>query len=183
MSAPSTNSRSTAKLGEGLLLPGLDGANPLGFLAALGTLQTLSSTNPNSSVSMSWTESSLGWRPSIHGTGTDLASMCRQISNHLKCPFQPDPAAERRREDALKEFDDTRSQLGKVLEGFKKRGLRGKERESAEQTEIEPLRVKWRIVVNPGSERSVNAFLPSNSRWANISTQRTSSFEMQVYGL
>ncbi len=56
---------------EGILLPGLDGANPLGFLAALGTLRVLDEkatregTDP---VKLSW-RSDGTWCPVLHGVG------------------------------------------------------------------------------------------------------------------
>jgi hypothetical protein len=48
---------------KGILLAGLDGANPLAFLAALGTLRTLSRALPAERVAMSWTDGGTGWRP------------------------------------------------------------------------------------------------------------------------
>lgn len=49
-----------------LALTGLDGGNPLGFLAALGTLRALTSAWPDRTVRMSWTVS-VGWKPVLHG--------------------------------------------------------------------------------------------------------------------
>lgn len=48
---------------EGLLLPGLDGANPLGFLAALGLLRALDAVAPT--VKLSWSEAGGSWRPIV----------------------------------------------------------------------------------------------------------------------
>jgi CRISPR-associated endonuclease/helicase Cas3 len=45
---------------EGLLLPGLDGSNPLGFLAALGTLRLL-----NSSARIKWIRNFGTWLPVV----------------------------------------------------------------------------------------------------------------------
>ncbi len=59
------------RVGEGLPLTGLDGSNPLAFLAALGTLRTLSLAWPGRDVKMSWTQHSGAWRPVIH-TVADL---------------------------------------------------------------------------------------------------------------
>lgn len=53
---------------EGLLLAGLDGSNPLAFLAALGTLRTLSLAWPDRNVKMAWTQHSGAWRPVIRAT-------------------------------------------------------------------------------------------------------------------
>ena len=75
---------------DGLLLRGLDGANPLGFLAALGTLQTISIVNPLLPIMMSWSDDSFGCRPSIHGFVGDLTSLSDQIACHLNCPFHTD---------------------------------------------------------------------------------------------
>lgn len=49
----------------GLLLEGLDGANPLAFLAALGALRGLSIVWPESRVQLSW-EPRDTWRPRLH---------------------------------------------------------------------------------------------------------------------
>jgi hypothetical protein len=50
-----------------LALVGLDGANPLAFLAALGTLRSLTLAWPQRRVRMSW-RSTGGWRPQLHLT-------------------------------------------------------------------------------------------------------------------
>jgi hypothetical protein len=49
-----------------LLLPGLDGRNPLGFLAALGTLALAYRAYPEQTVRLSWCKDSGGWRPQLH---------------------------------------------------------------------------------------------------------------------
>lgn len=49
-----------------LLLAGIDGANPLGFLAALGTLRTLAHAWPDRNVRMSWRQHAGAWRPVLH---------------------------------------------------------------------------------------------------------------------
>lgn len=51
--------------GYSMLLPGIDGANPLGFLAALGTLRTLAHAVPNLSPRMSWRVDTGAWRPEL----------------------------------------------------------------------------------------------------------------------
>lgn len=48
---------------EGPLLPGLDGSNPLGFLAALGTLRTLAEAWRDRRVCLGWRRHSGAWRP------------------------------------------------------------------------------------------------------------------------
>lgn len=51
--------------GDSLLLPGLDGSNPLGFLAALGTLRTLSQNSSYYPARMTWIASRSSWVPAI----------------------------------------------------------------------------------------------------------------------
>jgi hypothetical protein len=48
----------------GLVLEGLPGDNPLGFLAALGTLRALSGTWPERGLQMTWIVRG-GWRPTV----------------------------------------------------------------------------------------------------------------------
>lgn len=48
-----------------ILLKGLDGSNPLAFLAALGTLRTLALALPDERVRMSWEVANGAWRPRV----------------------------------------------------------------------------------------------------------------------
>jgi len=50
---------------SGLLLPGLDGSNPLAFLAALGVLRTLAQRYHDDTVRMCWTPRG-AWHPAFH---------------------------------------------------------------------------------------------------------------------
>jgi len=70
---------------ETLLLAGLDGSNPLAFLAALGTLRTLHLAWPEREVRMAWRASGGAWRPFLVAEG----SICRKsivaaIVDHLE---------------------------------------------------------------------------------------------------
>lgn len=53
----------TERLHADLVLTGLDGTNPLAFLAALGTLHTLKTAWPDRDVRMGWTVTLGSWRP------------------------------------------------------------------------------------------------------------------------
>lgn len=55
----------TNSVAEPLVLTGIDGGNPLAFLAALGTLRTLSLAWPQHHVKMAWTDHAGAWRPSL----------------------------------------------------------------------------------------------------------------------
>ncbi len=49
-----------------IALPGLDGANSLGFLAALGTVRAATLYWPQHRVRMAWSTGDLGWRPELY---------------------------------------------------------------------------------------------------------------------
>lgn len=51
--------------GAGILLPGLDGGNPLGFMAALGILRVLSLDGGGSKWRLNWVIQSSTWTPEI----------------------------------------------------------------------------------------------------------------------
>jgi len=77
---------------EGLLLVGLDGSNPLAFLAALGTLRTLSLAWPERNVKMAWRQHSGAWRPFISASNPPLDEtpdsencVVDQLTSRLKC--------------------------------------------------------------------------------------------------
>ncbi len=55
-----------------LTLTGPDGANPLGFLCALGALRTLSNAWPDSEVKMKWEQLGAAWRPVLRASHADL---------------------------------------------------------------------------------------------------------------
>lgn len=62
---------------NGLLLPGLDGTNPLGFLAALGVLRVL--TLQKHGVTLSWQLSDGTWRPTLFGVQIPLAELGAEL--------------------------------------------------------------------------------------------------------
>ena len=64
----------------GILLPGLDGSNPLGFMAALGILQILSDwADSKDQVRMGWENFEGGWRPRIQGFRGDQEALCESL--------------------------------------------------------------------------------------------------------
>lgn len=66
----------------GISLIGLDGANPLGFLAALGVLAIASRIAPGSRLR--WIETHLGWRPIATGIGHDQVTFTDAILRELR---------------------------------------------------------------------------------------------------
>lgn len=86
--------RPEASANDALPLPGLDGSNPLGFLAALGTLRVLTDAWPDRVTRMSWSSSHAICLPLLHidsrvaPTRDDLLNA---IENHLIRTFDEHP--------------------------------------------------------------------------------------------
>ena len=70
----------------GLVLNGLDGGNPLGFLAAVGTLRVLSDggDGPADRVRLGWTATPEGWRPLLVGYGENRVDLCDALRRSLR---------------------------------------------------------------------------------------------------
>ena len=67
-----------------LLLEGLDGSNPLAFLAALGTIRTLTLSLPEETARMSWEEHQGAWRPRVWcSLVNDRESLLERLENAL----------------------------------------------------------------------------------------------------
>src|SRR6266511_2491459 len=117
-------------------LSALDGANPLGFLAALGTLGVLSQTDAD--TRLGW-QAGARWTPFLQsGQPLDESSVVARLAEKLR--GKPvDAEAEQKRQAAQKGFDAAKKRLKDVEAEFKKRKLRGVEREAARRKEIEPL--------------------------------------------
>lgn len=160
---------------EGLVLKGLDGSNPLGFLAALGTLRALTSAWPDRNPRMCWRLCNGVWHPKIGAANSLLSAdtLAATLAEELRCGFEPTPSLEKNRETAQKKYEDFRSQIKKLREDIKKRGLGKKEREAAEQVEVTPLqtqadtaRAEWLSAlaeVVPFGEMRLGKHLDSNS--------------------
>ena len=67
---------------RGLLLTGLDGSNPLGFLAAIGTLRTAAQAEPRVDYRMEWRAHHGTWIPALSGNGTPSAEALIELLAH-----------------------------------------------------------------------------------------------------
>jgi len=139
-----------AQLGDGVLLWGLDGTNPLGFLAALGTLQTLSQADSTKAVTLAWQNQDCCWVPVLHDIAGGKGSIAAAIAKYLNCPFRPNQQKDYEREVTEKTFQAKRNQLKKETEALKRQGLRGNQRKEADEkklgpirTELNSLRLQW----------------------------------------
>jgi len=135
---------------DGLLLPGLDGTNPLGFLAALGVLHLLNTEHESHEVTMSWLSKEGIWNPVLYGVGQDQKSISSSLAKQLKCPFTPSKKADCVRVKRQEAFDRKKSERKRAVDELKKQGLRGNERKAAEREKLGPideslnkLRSKW----------------------------------------
>jgi CRISPR-associated endonuclease/helicase Cas3 len=114
-------------------LTGLDGSNPLAFLAALGTLR-LADQAFDGEAKLSWKREGR-WVPVIHvPPRSDLVE-----SLHCLVHRVGDPEAGRRAEKCEKEYRNHRKAVEKALKDIKGRKLRGADRKAAIAAEIEPL--------------------------------------------
>lgn len=117
-------------------LMGLDGANPLGFLAALGTLVTLHGVGEP--ARLSWARRT-AWVPSLHGTSaTEPEELSELVARGLRGRAVP-PEAEDQRARSVRRFDAAKKAVADKRKEIKKRGLRGAERQAAIEQEVAPL--------------------------------------------
>jgi len=127
---------------DSLLVPGLDGTSPSGFLAALGTLQTLTEANRPKRITLAWQRHECSWVPAFRGIGSEKSAIAAALAEHLKCPFRPDQQKDLEREVTEVAFQSKKQQLKKASEALKKRGLRGNQRKEADETELGPIRAE-----------------------------------------
>lgn len=92
-------------MSEGIDLKGLDGSNPLAFLAAVGTLRLLHlRANSNGAVRMRWRRGAT-WMPELCGFDTNPDSLCQAL---LEAPRVPTEAFSELGEDITVTQDDFR---------------------------------------------------------------------------
>jgi len=135
-------------------LSGIDGTNPLGFLAALGTLVTLHEGEGGEQ------EARLGWRrqytwvPVLYGCRVvDQQMLATKLENVLK-GRAVDPLAETRRRQEQEAFDKAKKKATDKKKEISKRKLKGKDREETIEMELRPLekdlnqkRLQWLAVL------------------------------------
>jgi hypothetical protein len=124
---------------DGLLLPGLDGSNPLGFLAALGVLCCVDAATPNSVVKMSWIASRSGWNPLLQGCPLNVSETTNLIASYLKLPIQLDTAIDQKRGLSEQRFKEAKKKVEEAEKYLKQQRLQGKERDEAVKRDVKPL--------------------------------------------
>ncbi len=71
-----------SELPRGLVLGGLDGSNPLGFLATIGVAVILQDIFPE--IRLCWEQTEGGWRPSLADCGDDKQGFSHKLLDSLK---------------------------------------------------------------------------------------------------
>ncbi len=131
--APSQASQSKA-----LVLTGMDGANPLGFLAAIGALVVLHQAGHRTSR-LAWRRNGLAWHPRLTDLPTDdPATLSELLAENLRGGHVSEEAYERRKR-AEQQFSHTKKEINNKRANIKKRGLSIKERKQAFEEELSPL--------------------------------------------
>ena len=73
-----SSSKISGSCGKSLVLEGIDGANPLGFLAAVGTLAVLRQAGHRESR-LAWRRNGIAWRPQLTGLPTDDQTVLSEL--------------------------------------------------------------------------------------------------------
>jgi hypothetical protein len=128
-------------------LPALDGANPLGFLAALGTLAVLTETDHG--LKLGW-QAGARWTPFLQSDASlDQPGLTSRLVTELRGQLVT-PDAENKRMSAQKAFENAKKAVKDAQDDLKKRKLRGKERDREWEAKVKPkeqalveARSKW----------------------------------------
>src|SRR5262249_14238977 len=122
---------------DALVLTGLDGGNPLGFLAALGTLLVLR-RDACPQARLGWRRTAI-WQPVLTGVAPrDQNALCDALATALR-GRSVSRDAESDRMVTQKDFDAAKKALKDKRKEIKERGLRGKDRKAVIETEVAPL--------------------------------------------
>ncbi len=115
----------------------LDGSNPLGFLAAVGTLVTVRAAGEGT-ARLRW-HRTFTWTPLLTGvSATDPTHLSDTVAGSLK--GSPVPAdAEAIHLEAQRAFDVAKKQVMDKRNEIGRRGLRGRERAAMMEAEMRPL--------------------------------------------
>lgn len=117
-------------------LPALDGANPLGFLAALGTLAVLSETDPT--LKLGWRQRAR-WAPYLASKQPiDESSIISSLVPRLR-GRETEASAQAESAKLREEYRIARKKVKDARKALSKQGLRGKGRTEAYTRDVAPL--------------------------------------------
>ncbi len=126
-------------------LPGIDGSNPLGALAALGVLRSLTHAWPTRDVRLHWRILNGGWKAVISYDKSCTvqyakAEVVEAIASILKLGFKPQTKGWEAREQAQHDLEILQTQIDEIKASINKRKLKGEEKKATEEAEIDPLK-------------------------------------------
>jgi len=139
-------------------LTGIDGASPLGFLAALGTLVVAREAG-EAAVCLRWARSRT-WTPVLDGlmTGERIA-LPELVAKGLRGK-EISPCAEEKRKSAEGAHAEARTAVKKEMDKIKKESLRGEDRKKAIEECVRPLenvaeikRGEWLVALRDAVQR------------------------------
>jgi len=123
-----------------LELPALDGANPLGFLAALGTLTILAETD--STIKLGWRQHAR-WTPFIASPQPlDETVILQRLAKRL-CGKSIDEEVARKFKASQERFNAAKKNLKDANNSVKKEKLRGNSLKIRREEVVEPLRKRF----------------------------------------
>jgi hypothetical protein len=129
-----TNATATT---QPLKLSGISGANPLGFLAALGVLVVVRRSG-YPKARLGW-ERSVTWIPVLDcASPVDPLTLSETLAAALR-GRQVSSDADGNRVETQHTFDAAKKAVGDMQKEIKKRGFRGKDRRAAAEAELLPL--------------------------------------------
>lgn len=129
-------------MAPGWELRGLDGTNPLGFLAALGTLVCLHE-GTRKEARLGWRMAQQRWLPVLQDVDAeDGETLVSAVAEALRGKTVP-ADAEARRAAAQREMEQAQTAVKKKREELRKRKLRGSERSEAIDRELRPLQDEY----------------------------------------
>lgn len=134
----SSSSKAPGSNGRSLVLEGIDGTNPLGFLAAVGTLVVLHQAGHRASR-LAWRRNGLAWRPQLIGLPTDDKKELSELLAEKLWGSSTSEELDKQRKEAEQRFSLKKKESKDKRDEIKKRGLGGKERKQALEEEIAPL--------------------------------------------
>ena len=123
---------------KSLALEGIDGANPLGFLTALGTLVVLHQAGHRDSY-LAWRRHGLAWRPQLVGLSTDGQTALAELLAEKLRGTSVSEKSNKMRKEAWQRYLCKRKEIKDKRNEINKRGLRVRERKQAFEEEIAPL--------------------------------------------
>jgi CRISPR-associated endonuclease/helicase Cas3 len=141
-----------------LVLTGIDGTNPLGFLTALGVLVVLHHSG-HRDVRLAWRRG-ITWQPVLNGLPTnEPAELVTIVADGLQGTEVSDEL-EQRRKETENEFNKAKKAANDKKGEIRQRRLRGKERQDANKAELEPLQemasmleAEWRVALRQAVPR------------------------------